>query len=111
MVLMAIATNEFALERQGRTLLVTVRMDLRELEYPKLEAGARDILHLLRNGTIKNMVRLPHDGLLRLNGAGVLHQAVEKNPGTRRAHGVLRRVRPRARDPQGYQAGWLMAHL
>jgi anti-sigma B factor antagonist len=55
-VVMATDTRAFEVERQGQTLLVTALTDLRELDYPKIEAGASDILHLLRNGTIRNVV-------------------------------------------------------
>jgi anti-anti-sigma factor len=50
------ATGAFEFEREGQTLIVTARTDLRELDYPEVEAGARDILHLLGNGTIDNVV-------------------------------------------------------
>jgi len=53
---MATDTRGFEVEREGQTLLVTASTDLRELDYPTIEAGARDILHLLGNGTIKNVV-------------------------------------------------------
>jgi anti-anti-sigma factor len=59
-VVMATDTRTFEVERQGQTLLVTALTDLRELDYPKVEAGARDILHLLANGTIKNVVLGSH---------------------------------------------------
>lgn len=49
-------TRAFEIERQGQTLLVTVLTNLRELDYPKIEAGANGILNLLGNGTIKNVV-------------------------------------------------------
>ena len=54
--MMATDTRGFEVEREGQTLLVTASTDLRELDYPTIEAGARDILHLLGNGTIKNVV-------------------------------------------------------
>ena len=54
--MMATATGAFEFEREGQTLVVTARTDLRELDYPEVEAGARDILHLLGNGTIDNVV-------------------------------------------------------
>lgn len=55
-MVMVTATRAFQIEREGQTLVVTVMMDLRELEYSQIEAGASDILHLLGNGTIKNVV-------------------------------------------------------
>jgi anti-anti-sigma factor len=53
---MITANGAFEVEREGRTLVVTPRRDLRELDYPAIEAGAKDILHLLSNGTIRNVV-------------------------------------------------------
>ena len=53
---MTTATRAFEVEREGQTLLVTALTDLRELDYPKIEAGASDILNLLGNDTIKNVV-------------------------------------------------------
>lgn len=53
---MAAAAGVFEVERRGRTLIVTARTDLRELDFAQVEAGARDILHLLGNGTIRNVV-------------------------------------------------------
>jgi len=50
------ATGAFEVGRECHTLLVTALMDLRELDYSKIEAGASDILNLLGNGTIKNVV-------------------------------------------------------
>jgi anti-anti-sigma factor len=53
---MATAVETFEVEREGPTLIVTAVTDLRELEFPKVEAGAKEILDLLRNGTIQNVV-------------------------------------------------------
>jgi anti-sigma B factor antagonist len=53
---MTIATELFAVEREGATLIVTALADLRELDYREIEAGAGDILSLLQNGTAKNVV-------------------------------------------------------
>jgi anti-anti-sigma factor len=53
---MLTATGVFKVEREGQTLIVTASTDLRELNYPEVEAGARAILDLLGNGTIKNVV-------------------------------------------------------
>jgi anti-anti-sigma factor len=55
-LLMTTATGAFEVEREGQTLIVTPRMDLRELNFLEIEAGAKDILHMLGNGTIKNVV-------------------------------------------------------
>jgi anti-anti-sigma factor len=49
-------TGAFEVERDGPTLLVTPRRNLQELDYAEIETGARDILELLENGTIKNLV-------------------------------------------------------
>jgi anti-anti-sigma factor len=53
---MATATGAFEVEREGHTLIVMALMELRELDYLEVEAGARNVLHLLRNRTIKNVV-------------------------------------------------------
>jgi anti-sigma B factor antagonist len=53
---MAAATGTFEIEREGQTLIVTALTDLRELNYLEVEAGARNVLDLLRNRTIKNVV-------------------------------------------------------
>jgi anti-anti-sigma factor len=53
---MTSATGAFEVERDGPTLLVTALRNLQELDYAEIEAGARDILHLLENGTIKNLI-------------------------------------------------------
>jgi len=53
---MATATGAFEVEREGQTLIVTALTDLRELDFLEIEAGARDILQMLGNGTIKNVV-------------------------------------------------------
>ena len=49
-------TGAFEVEREGETVIVTPRMDLRELDYQEIEAGARDILRLLEDNAIKNVV-------------------------------------------------------
>jgi anti-anti-sigma factor len=53
---MTTATGAFEVEREGQTLIVTALADLRELDYQEIEAGARDILHLLGNSTIRHVV-------------------------------------------------------
>lgn len=53
---MAAAKQLFEVERQGSTLFVTVRTDLRESEYAEIETEAGEILHLLGKGTIRNVV-------------------------------------------------------
>jgi anti-anti-sigma factor len=49
-------TGTFEVEREGQTLIVTALRDLRESDYQEIEAGARNILRLLGNGTIRNVV-------------------------------------------------------
>jgi anti-anti-sigma factor len=46
----------FAFERDGDTLVVTPAADLRELEYARLESGAREILELLDRSHARNVV-------------------------------------------------------
>jgi anti-anti-sigma factor len=46
----------FEVEREGQTLILTPLRDLRELDYPEVEAGARAVLDLFRDGTVKNVV-------------------------------------------------------
>lgn len=53
---MAIAPRPFEVEHEGQTLIVTVQTDLREMDYPRIEAGMQDILSLLGNDTIQNVV-------------------------------------------------------
>jgi anti-anti-sigma factor len=53
---MATVTGRFEVEREGQTLIITPREDLRELDFRAIEAGASDILRLLGSGTIKNVV-------------------------------------------------------
>jgi anti-anti-sigma factor len=53
---MTAATGAFEVEREGQTLIVTPLTDRRELDFQEIEAGARDILDVLGNDTIKNVV-------------------------------------------------------
>lgn len=53
---MAKVSGPFEVERLVATLIVTILNDLRELNYKEVEAGGKDILELLENGTIKNVV-------------------------------------------------------
>jgi anti-anti-sigma factor len=46
----------FAIEEQGNTLLVVPVMDLRELDYQRIEEGAKRILDLLNAPGIQNVV-------------------------------------------------------
>jgi anti-anti-sigma factor len=49
-------TGIFAVEREGDTLVLTPQADLRELAFPQLEAGARDVFDLLASGAARNVV-------------------------------------------------------
>jgi anti-anti-sigma factor len=53
---MTAATRAFEIERDGQTLFCTALTDLRELDFPEVEAGASEIFALLKNGTIRNVV-------------------------------------------------------
>lgn len=55
-VVMVTVPEVFRIERQGQTLIVTPLRDLRELDYQAIESEGSEILHLLENGTIKNVV-------------------------------------------------------
>jgi anti-anti-sigma factor len=46
----------FEVARQGRTLILIPQTDLSELDYQEIEAGARHILRLLGNSTIRHVV-------------------------------------------------------
>lgn len=53
---MTTSTETFEIEREGQTVIVTPRRDLRELDYQAIEAAAGNLLTLLGNGAIKNVV-------------------------------------------------------
>ena len=53
---MSMIPDAFTTEQQGHTLIVTALIDLRELNYEEVEAGARHVLHLLHQKAIKNVV-------------------------------------------------------
>jgi anti-anti-sigma factor len=55
------ATGLFEMERAGPTLVVTVRSDLRECNYPEIEAGADEILQMLDRRIVRNVVMDFHD--------------------------------------------------
>src|SRR5262249_42591467 len=48
--------SAFEVEREGDTLIVTPWGDLRELDHREVEAGARDVFRLLRQGAAWNVV-------------------------------------------------------
>jgi anti-anti-sigma factor len=50
-------TGIFAVERAGDALVVTPQADLRELAFPQLEAGAREVFDLLGSGAARNVVQ------------------------------------------------------
>jgi anti-anti-sigma factor len=50
------AEGIFEIERQGDTIIVVPTVDLRELEYQWVEAGAKDVLDLLSSGDIWNVI-------------------------------------------------------
>ena len=50
------ATGAFEIERDGETLIVTPLINLRELEFPQIETGAKEILSLLASASVKNLI-------------------------------------------------------
>jgi anti-anti-sigma factor len=46
----------FDIEREGDTLIVTPQANLRELAYPEIEEGAREVLALLESGAARNVI-------------------------------------------------------
>jgi anti-anti-sigma factor len=52
----ASAAGIFGIEQQNDTIIVVPVVDLRELEYQRIEEGARKILDLLNGTDIKNVV-------------------------------------------------------
>jgi anti-anti-sigma factor len=55
-VVMVSSSGAFGIEREGQTLIVTPRSDLRELDYLQIEEAAKAILNLVGNHTTKNVV-------------------------------------------------------
>jgi anti-sigma B factor antagonist len=53
---MTAKVGAFEVEITGETLIVTPLMDLRELGYPEIEAGASEILDLIGKSSIRNIV-------------------------------------------------------
>jgi anti-anti-sigma factor len=49
-------TKLFEIERQGDTIIVVPQINLRELDYPRIEAGASDILNMLDGTSTKHVV-------------------------------------------------------
>ena len=52
----ALAGGVFEVERDGDTIVVLPAADLRELDYLRIEAGARAVLQMLYGPGIKNLV-------------------------------------------------------
>jgi anti-anti-sigma factor len=52
----AMASGAFEIERDGDTLIVTPLNNLRELEFPQIETGAKEILSLLSSASVKNVI-------------------------------------------------------
>jgi anti-anti-sigma factor len=53
---LATAGGIFEIEQQDDTIIVVLAVDLRELEYQRIEEGARNILDLLNGTGIKHVV-------------------------------------------------------
>ena len=53
---LALAGGVFEIEKEGDTIIVVPAVDLRELDYQRIEAGAKAILELLNGTGIKNVV-------------------------------------------------------
>jgi anti-anti-sigma factor len=52
----AVVRGIFEVEKAGDTIIVVPVVDLRELDYQRIEEGAREVLHLLNETDIKNVV-------------------------------------------------------
>jgi len=52
----ATGSGIFEFEQEGDTIIVVPAVDLRELEYQRIEEGARKVLDLLNGTGIKNVV-------------------------------------------------------
>lgn len=50
------ATAVFEIEEHNDTIIVVPTVDLRELDYQRIESGARDILELLNDPRIKHVI-------------------------------------------------------
>ncbi len=46
----------FDFERDGATLIVTPSAELGELEFPEIEASAKEMLSLVEDGAVKNII-------------------------------------------------------
>ncbi len=52
----AVADGIFEIEQEDDTIIVVPALDLRELDYQRIEEGAKTILELLNGSNIKNVV-------------------------------------------------------
>jgi anti-anti-sigma factor len=52
----ALVGGIFEIEEEGETIIVVPAVDLRELDYQRIEAGAKEILESLNGTGIKNVV-------------------------------------------------------
>jgi anti-sigma B factor antagonist len=50
------AESIFEVEQEGDTILIVPMANLRELDYQRIEAGAKDVLDLFTNPAIKNVI-------------------------------------------------------
>jgi anti-anti-sigma factor len=50
------AAGIFEIEGQGDTIIVVPVMDLRELDFQRIEAGGKEILDLLSGGGVRNVI-------------------------------------------------------
>jgi anti-anti-sigma factor len=53
---MPTTTKLFDVEHTGQTLVVTPRQNLRELDWPRIDAGMADVLDRLDKGAVRNVV-------------------------------------------------------
>jgi anti-anti-sigma regulatory factor len=52
----SLAGGVFEIEQEGDTIVVVPAVDLRELDYERIEAGAQTILELLNGAGVQNVV-------------------------------------------------------
>jgi len=53
---LGLTTEIFDTERDGETVVVSPRADLRQLSYPHIAAGGREVLRALSSGAVQNVV-------------------------------------------------------
>jgi len=54
--ILALPTEIFEVERDGETVLVTLKADLRGLDYPEIAAGGKEVLRAVNSGALNNVV-------------------------------------------------------